>query len=536
MSAPLTYKMQLRLIFIITILDVTFCTQSDSSSEKSFQNEKKELPESQIQHALNLGLEGLVTQADWDRVTMYDDDPPTIDHPNLNGSNETVTVIGKKMMTIKNRTINAFQGIRYAKPPVKEMRFKKPIPEGVYFENNTLIANHLGDKCPQQAMLGPVASGSEDCLNLNVYTPYLPEELPEGDLLPVMFFIHGGAFIIGDAALYLPTKLLDHDIILVVIHYRLGTLGFFSLLNDDAPGNAALWDQIEALKWVQENIEGFGGDKNRVTIFGQSAGSVSVNWLHLLPESKGLFHAVIGDSGSAVDHWALDTEPLASAALVAGKNGCPNDTSVPDEIYECMMNMPHENISLNIWDFEMEERRRGNMGFRGISPIIDLSPDVSQPLIVKSPEEYFTDGDANDVPILVGANKHEGTFVLGIMYLVNLVPNGIVNDTQYLRDEFIPTILKAFGYEDQTNGLGESIIDAFIDGEVTDFNSVSPEFIDFLGVFFLKAGAWRTAKLHAKHLTTNAYFYSFDFESDDTVFTWIFSGAYIPFEAGERCY
>ncbi|KAK7079161.1 hypothetical protein SK128_021593 [Halocaridina rubra] len=347
-----------------------------------------------------------------------------------------------------------------------------------------------------------------------------------------MLFIHGGGFIIGDASLYLPTKLLDHDIILVVTHYRLGTLGFFSLLNDDAPGNAALWDQIEAMKWVQNNIEGFGGDKNRVTIFGQSAGSVSVTWHHILPESHGLFRAVIADSGSIFDHWALDPEPLVSGALVAGKNGCPNDTNVPEDIYECMISMTHENISLNLWEFESEDRGRGQMGFRGSSPIIDLSPNVSRPLITKTPEEYFIDGEVNDVPLLIGANKHEGSYVLAIMYLEHLVPNNLVNNTEFLKEDMIPAILNAFGVDDQTNGIGESLTDAYLGGEINDFESISPGLIDLAGVLFLKAGAWQTAKTHAKYLQSNVYFYSFDFESDDSMFKWMFIGAEVPFEPG----
>ncbi|KAK7079163.1 Carboxylesterase 5A [Halocaridina rubra] len=482
---------------------------------------------------INFGLNGAVTEEDWEMATVYDDEPPIIEHPNLNGSNETVTIIGKKMLTINGRTINAFQGIRFGEPPVDELRFKKPIPAAPYWENNTLMANHLGEKCSQIAMFGPVGAGSEDCLSLNVYTPYLPDELPAGEL-PVMMWIHGGAFTMGDSSLYLPTKLLDNDVILVVIHYRLGTLGFFSLQTDDAPGNAGLWDQIEAMKWIQNNIEGFGGNKHRVTIFGESAGSASVNWQLVLPASKNLFHGVIGESGSALEHWGLDPEPLVSARLVAGRNGCPNDTSVTEEeIFECMITIPHEELSLNFAQFVNEDRQRGEMGFRGAAPVIDAVPGVSEPLISKPAEEYYADGDASDVPLLIGANKHEGSFVLAIMYLEYFVPHGLINDSIYMNEGMIPDILNAFGVHDQTNGISESLIDAYFGGTIEDYYAASSGMIDLAGVLFLKAGAWQTAKKHAKYLTSNTYVYSFDFHSDDSMFKWLFMGHdEIPFAPG----
>ncbi|KAK7079156.1 Carboxylesterase 5A [Halocaridina rubra] len=487
-------------------------------------------------YAFNFGLSGAVTQEDWDRATLANADPPVIDHPSLNGSPDPVIITGKKMITIKGREINAFQGIRYAEPPTGNQRFKKPEPAKPYFApDNTLDATHLGEKCPQKAMFGAVGAGSEDCLSLNVYTPYLPDDLPGGNKLPVMMFIHGGAFISGDSSLYLPTKLLDHDVMLVVIHYRLGSLGFFSLQNDKAPGNAGLWDQITAMQWIQDNIEAFGGDKNKVTIFGESAGSASVNWHLVLPESRGLFHGVIGESGSAMEQWALDPEPLVSARLIAGRNGCPNDTSVTeDQIFTCMIGKPHEVLSLNMAAFVSEDRQRGEMGFRGAAPVLE-GPGVpaAMRLVEKTAEQYYEDGDASDVPLMIAANKHEGSFVLGIMYSAYLDPNGYVNDTIYLQNQMISDLLNAFGVKDQTNGLGESLIDAYIDGPITDFNSASPGMIDLAGVLFLKAGAWMTAKTHAKHLTSKTFVYSFDFESDDSMFTWLFIGHDdIPFEPG----
>lgn len=124
---------------------------------------------------------------------------------------------------------------------------------------------------------------------------------------PVLVFFHGGAFLLGSSAIYLygPSLLLMEDIVLVTINYRLGVLGYLKL-NDtslDVPGNAGLKDQVLALKWIQKNIEKFGGDPNKVTISGESAGSASVNYHLLSPASKGLFHGAIMQSGSVLNPW-----------------------------------------------------------------------------------------------------------------------------------------------------------------------------------------------------------------------------------------
>ena len=111
---------------------------------------------------------------------------------------------------------------------------------------------------------------------------------PDPDtLLPVMFWIHGGSFDSGEISYYFGYKLMDHDVVLVEVQYRLSALGWLSLDIDEVPGNAGAFDMIEALRWVQKNIKYFGGDPNRVTIFGESAGGASVSTLMLAPQSRG---------------------------------------------------------------------------------------------------------------------------------------------------------------------------------------------------------------------------------------------------------
>ncbi|XP_022828340.1 esterase B1-like [Spodoptera litura] len=189
----------------------------------------------------------------------------------------------------------SFKGIPYAAPPIGPLRFKDPQPPLSWTEVRD--ARSHGAICPQiNINTGGNFTGNEDCLFLNVYTPTLTPTTP----LPVMFFIHGGFYTVGsgnDDQLG-PDFLMDYDVVLVTINFRIGVLGFLSLDIPEASGNVGLKDQVAALVWVKKNIANFGGDPDNVTIFGQSSGASAVT-LHLIsPLSKGLFKRAIAMSGA----------------------------------------------------------------------------------------------------------------------------------------------------------------------------------------------------------------------------------------------
>ena len=158
-------------------------------------------------------------------------------------------------------------------------------------------------------------TSSEDCLFLNVWAP---AEIEKESKLPVMVWIHGGAFVFGSGAMndFSGASFTEKGVILVSINYRLGRLGFFAFpaLSKENPneskGNYAYMDQIAALKWVKQNIAAFGGDPNNVTIFGESAGGVSVHSLITIPAAKGLFQKAIIESGGGRD-GVLTGRPIA---------------------------------------------------------------------------------------------------------------------------------------------------------------------------------------------------------------------------------
>ncbi|XP_049861739.1 cholinesterase-like [Schistocerca gregaria] len=189
------------------------------------------------------------------------------------------TLRGTTATSVYNTSYTAFLGIPYAVPPTGKLRFLAPQPAGNW--EGVRNATQYGSDCVQQD-----GSGSEDCLYLNVYVPGVPQK---GGKLPVMFYIYGGAFRTGSGSdqEYGPDFLVSYSVILVTVNYRLGQLCFLSTGDAVAPGNAGLKDQRLALTWVQRNIARFGGDPQRVTVFGHSAGALSSCYHFISPQSSG---------------------------------------------------------------------------------------------------------------------------------------------------------------------------------------------------------------------------------------------------------
>ncbi|XP_046736268.1 juvenile hormone esterase-like [Diprion similis] len=196
----------------------------------------------------------------------------------------------------------AFKGVPYAEPPIGRLRFSDPVPSKPW--SGIRDAAKYGAPCAQYDFITRKIIGSDDCLYLNVYVPSNEERPQQG--LPVMVWIHGGGFIngSGDKFLYGPDYIIKKNVIVVTVNYRLGVLGFLNLEHKVAPGNQGLKDQVLALQWVQEHVEAFGGDKNNVTIFGESAGAAAVHYLAISPLAQGLFHKAIAQSGTVFSPWA----------------------------------------------------------------------------------------------------------------------------------------------------------------------------------------------------------------------------------------
>ncbi|KAK6760149.1 hypothetical protein RB195_021595 [Necator americanus] len=210
-----------------------------------------------------------------------------------------------------DKDVDIFLGIPFAAPPIGELRFKKPQPPQNWEGVRKCVA--FGPRAPQadffweRITLGPK---SEDCLYLNVFSPAWKSEDNEAGH-SVMVYIHGGGYLIDSAVKYgdkgIAKYLCRHDVVVVTVQYRLGLLGFFSTGDDICAGNLGLWDMTMALQWVHDNISAFGGNPDKVTVFGQSAGGASVDMLALSPHSRDLFHQVVPMAGNAECAWSTVT-------------------------------------------------------------------------------------------------------------------------------------------------------------------------------------------------------------------------------------
>src|SRR5450755_495259 len=195
--------------------------------------------------------------------------------------------------------VAAFKGLPFAAPPVGDLRWHQPQHAANW--QGVRAATAFSATCVQ----------AEDCLYLNIYEPAAAKK---GANLPVMVWIHGGAFVFGSGSVYDGSQFAKQGVVVVTVNYRLGRAGWFAhpALTAENPngslGNYGLMDQIAALEWVKDNIKAFGGDAKNVTIFGESAGAISVNYLMLAPQAKGLFAKAISESGFG----RLAARPLAS--------------------------------------------------------------------------------------------------------------------------------------------------------------------------------------------------------------------------------
>ncbi|XP_047470925.1 venom carboxylesterase-6-like isoform X2 [Penaeus chinensis] len=239
--------------------------------------------------------------------------------------------------------------------------------------------------------------GQEDCLHLSVFTPR-----PYASDLPVMVWIHGGGFFLGGAEEYRPSPLMTRGVVVVLIQYRLGTLGFLSTEDSELPGNLGLQDQTLALRWVKDNIRDLGGDPDKVTIFGESAGGASVHFHVLSPMSEGLFNRAIMQSGTMLCPWAMREGHRGVAARLGEIFDCPGESAEPAldsaALLTCLRGVPAEALidvqrEFNIW---------------GFSPQVML-PRVDGVFLPDHPATLLREGRYNKVDIISGITSHEGT-------------------------------------------------------------------------------------------------------------------------------
>ncbi|CAG5125107.1 unnamed protein product [Candidula unifasciata] len=208
-------------------------------------------------------------------------------------------------------TYVSYKSIPFAKPPIGELRFKRPQPLDDPEVDCLVNSEQYKQSCWSVTKKSTDPSYGEDCLYLNIYVPGTEEAGQTGRKLPVIVWIHGGGFVAG-SAFPEPEKLVVRGgVIVVTINYRLGVFGFLSTGDDALPGNNGLWDQYVAIKWVKDYITFFGGDDQSVTLYGESAGAMSVALHALSPISSGVFNKAIVQSGGATSLISRDARQRA---------------------------------------------------------------------------------------------------------------------------------------------------------------------------------------------------------------------------------
>lgn len=215
------------------------------------------------------------------------------------------------------------------------MRFKDPVPNKPW-PGVVKDCTVYGPYCMQPNMNNDF-NVSEDCLHLNVFTKNLAINGVIDQLKPVIVFVHGGGFLSGSAMEHDPIYMMERDVVLVTINYRLGVFGFAAVGMKDIPGNAGLKDQTLAFQWVQKNIVHFGGNPRNVTIAGLSAGGFSVTAHMVSPMSEGLFHNVIAMSGAQTWQKKLKRNNIDEVEALAVKVECPTSSVI--KMVECLMNV-----------------------------------------------------------------------------------------------------------------------------------------------------------------------------------------------------
>ncbi|XP_030063618.1 bile salt-activated lipase [Microcaecilia unicolor] len=313
--------------------------------------------------------------------------------------------INKKLGILFADYIDIFKGIPFAAPTKV---FEKPEKHPGW--TGTLKAKEFGPRCMQTTLTQTDVRGSLDCLYLNIWVPQSRKGVSTN--LPVMIWIYGGAFLWGGGmgANFLDNYLYDGEeiavrgkVIVVTLNYRLGPLGFLSTGDSNAPGNYGLWDQHMAISWVKRNIAAFGGDPNNISIFGESAGAVSVSLQTLSPHNVGKINRAISQSGVGMCSWAIQRDPLFWAKSVAKNVGCPTDDT--EALVKCLKVTDPRAIAMG-YHLDLINLTYPLVHYLAFVPVIDGD------FIPDEPVKLFH--NTADIDYIAGVNNMDGHIFAGV--------------------------------------------------------------------------------------------------------------------------
>ncbi|CAG2114150.1 unnamed protein product [Medioppia subpectinata] len=423
----------------------------------------------------------------------------------------TSGVVRGRTLHVLNKTVNQYLNIPYAEPPIGNLRFAPPVPLKQPL-NYVINDTKRGKACVQ---VGGNIAVSEDCLVLNIWTPNARNNnTNKSHLKPVMFWIYGGALVFGSINTYNGSFLAAHDVVFVAANYRLGQLGFLYGDREDAPGNVGFYDQLLALKWVRENIHLFGGDRNQITIFGESAGSWSVSAHILSPLSKGLFKRAIMQSG-----WSVSAHILSPLSKGLFKRAIMQSGSVfLGKLMETITKSEALVMAKNTAkQLNCSECKDWLQCLRGVDAIefLKIQPEFMLPVIDKSfalisaQKAFQSKQFYSDIDLMVGVTRDEGSL------LTEWFMGHIHNITV---DRFKQCVNKS-----ETLGVRgidvDKVTDFYLKGvNTTDETALQWAFYRYAGDVLMNCPTYLFGQQFARNVAQNdgnVYFYEFTYANSD---------------------
>lgn len=399
-----------------------------------------------------------------------------------------------------------FRKIPFAKPPIGNLRFEKPVPYGKFKQEN-IDATEFGPSChqmklPKEVIALPNYNQSEDCLHLNIYTP---NSASPSNQKSVMIWIHGGGYVTGQGTWYDGSYLSAvGDVIVVTVNYRLNIFGFLSTNDDILPGNYGLWDQKLAIEWVKDNIESFGGNPNSITIFGESAGGFSVMLQALHAGNKDNFKRVIAQSGTANSVLAVARPTSARRAAKSAAAALNCDTNLTAATVKCLKSKTAEELT----NFFLDSTVIGGIPKFSIDETtmdihIELvyAPVVDGDFLADSPSNILMKRDSapfkfyQSLDVIIGNDEGEGSLILAMVDLFANKTNFSTKDgiaLSFFCDHVVrPYVADNFG---DNPGLAMTICNRY-----TTFGSLSDQgkkVVDFYGDVVMYISAVQSLNAH----------------------------------------
>ena len=380
--------------------------------------------------------------------------------------------------SVGSADVYEFRKIPYAKPPIGNNRFEKPKEFGSW--GGQLDATIFGPSSYQPFAETepplPNKNISEDCLHLNIYVPF---DVTPSIKKSVMVWIHGGGFNVGQAMFYDGSHLaVTGNVIVVTINYRLGIFGFMSMADEASLGNYGLWDQIMAINWIRDNIASFGGDKESLTIFGQSGGSMSVGLLSIMPQNRGLFQRAILQSGTPIYPFS---EYLGNAHLpsIIGNLNCSNSNT--SAVIDCLKKLTTEQFAPTLQEY--------------FAPVVDgelLTDDPINLLMNASSEAslFF-----QSIDMIIGTCSSEGAFFILIAELLKDTYHFNVTEglpKTVLCDYLAPLISKDY----QNPRVSTAICNKY--GQNTNSAELSMDIVNAYSDYYFNSLSVRLLRFHAR--------------------------------------